>query len=47
LQNNKLLPISIIILALSIMLSSIWLGDSIQKLTNIQTQKTNVDIKKD
>lgn len=42
-QNNKLLPISIIILALSIMLSSIWLGDSIQKLTNIQTQKTNVD----
>lgn len=42
-QNNKLLPISIIILALSIMLSSIWLGYSIQKLTNIQAQKTNVD----
>lgn len=37
LQNNKLLSISKIILALCIMLSLIWLGNSMQKLTNIQT----------
>lgn len=42
-QNNKLLSISKIILALCIMLSLIWLGDSMQKLTNIQTQKTKWD----
>ncbi|RBP57395.1 hypothetical protein DES36_1308 [Alkalibaculum bacchi] len=42
-QNNKLLPISIIILALGIVLSSICLGYSIQKSTNTQTQNTAID----
>ena len=41
-QNNKLLPISIIIVALCILLSSTWLGYSIQKSTNIQIQKTSI-----
>jgi len=43
LQNNKLLPISIIIVALCILLSSAWLGYSIQKSTNMQIQKTTID----
>lgn len=42
-QNNKLLSISIIIVGLCILLSSTWLGYSIQKSTNIQTQKIATD----
>lgn len=42
-QNNKLMPISIIIVGLCILLSSTWLGYSIQKSTNIQTQKIATD----
>lgn len=39
-QNNKLIPMSIVILTLGIMLSSILLGYSIQKLSNVQTKNT-------
>ena len=42
-QNNKSLAISIVILTLGIILSSIWLGYSIQKPTNIQTQNSTMD----
>ena len=42
-QNNKSLSVSIIILTLGIMLSSIFLGYSIQKSTNIQTKNYTID----
>ena len=42
-QNNKSLSISIVILTLGIMLSSIFLGYSIQKSTNIQTKNYTID----
>lgn len=48
-QNNKLISISIsisisiIILAFCMLLSLIYLGYSIQKITNIQTEKTIAD----
>lgn len=41
--NNKSLSISIIILTIGIILSSIWLGYSIQKSINIQTQNSTED----
>ena len=43
LQNNKSLSISIVILTFGVMISSIWLGYSIQKSTNIQTQNSPLD----
>lgn len=42
-QNNKLLPISIIILTFGIPLSSIYFGYSIQKGSNIQLEKATVE----
>lgn len=42
-QNNKSLLISIVILTLCIMLSSIWLGYSIQKSSNIQKQDSVIN----
>lgn len=42
-QNNKLLPISIIILTFGILLSSIYFGYSIQKGSNIQLEKATVE----
>jgi hypothetical protein len=43
LQNNKLLSISIIILALGMLLSSIYFGYSIQKGSNIQVENAAVN----
>jgi hypothetical protein len=43
LQNNKLLPISIIIFALGMFLSSIYFGYSIQKGSNIQVENAAVN----
>lgn len=42
-RNNKSLLISIVTLTLCIMLSSIWLGYSIQKSTNIQKQDSVIN----
>ncbi|WP_052953941.1 DNA-binding protein [Clostridium sp. C8] len=42
-QNNKLLPISIIIFALGMFLSSIYFGYSIQKGSNIQVENAAVN----
>ena len=42
-QNNKSLLISTIILTIGIILSSIWLGYSIQKITCIQPQSSTND----
>lgn len=42
-QNNKLIPISIIILVFCMLLSSIYLGYSIQWIPNIQAENTIVD----
>lgn len=42
-QNNKLLSISIIILALGMLLSSIYFGYSIQKGSNIQVENAAVN----
>lgn len=42
-QNNKLLPISIIILTFGILLSSIYFGYSIQKGSNIQVENAAVN----
>ncbi|MFU7517730.1 hypothetical protein [Clostridium sp. HCS.1] len=42
-QDNKSLLISIVTLTLCIMLSSIWLGYSIQKSTNIQKQDSVIN----
>jgi hypothetical protein len=43
LQNNKLLSISIIILAVGMFLSSIYFGYSIQKGSNIQVENAAVN----
>lgn len=42
-QNNKLLPISIIIFAFGMFLSSIYFGYSIQKGSNIQVENAAVN----
>lgn len=42
-QNNKLIPISIIIVVFCMLLSSIYLGYSIQRIPNIQAENTIVD----
>ncbi len=41
-QNNKLIPISIIILAFGILFSSIYLGYSIQKIPNTESLNSSV-----
>jgi hypothetical protein len=45
LENNKLLPLSIIIFAISIVFSSIWIGHSLAKVIDMQT--TNIQISKE
>jgi hypothetical protein len=45
LENNKLLPLSIILLAISILISSIWVGHSLRTVAN--TQNTNTQISKE
>lgn len=35
-ENKKLLPVSIIILAVSVMFGFIWIGNSLKKSTNLQ-----------
>ncbi len=35
-ENKKLLPISIIILAMSLVFSSIWMGNSLKKTANLK-----------
>lgn len=36
-ENRKLIPISIIILAISIIFGSIWIGNSLEKSSSMQT----------
>lgn len=45
-ENKKLLPISIIILAVSIVFASIWIGHSLQGITKIQVSNTQVSKEK-
>ncbi|MCC5910105.1 MAG: hypothetical protein JJT76_06675 [Clostridiaceae bacterium] len=45
-ENKRLLPLSIIILAISIIFSSIWIGQSLQKLSNAQATNTQPSIEK-
>lgn len=41
-KNNKLLPISITIVGLSVFVGSFWLGNSIKESANIQAQRMSV-----
>ncbi|MCY6356333.1 hypothetical protein [Clostridium sp. ZS2-4] len=45
-ENQKLLPISIVILAISVIVGSIWIGYSLEKTANLQNSiLTSVDNK--
>jgi hypothetical protein len=46
LENKKLLPISIIILSISIMFGAVWVGQSLIRVSNIQVSNSIVSTEK-
>lgn len=45
-KNEKFLPISIIVLALSIVFGSIWIGQAIKEVIDVQASNPHVSVEK-
>lgn len=45
-ENKRLLPISIILLAISIVFGAIWIGNSLEKVIDIKASNSSISIEK-